>query len=287
MQVKWRCAVACLVFCLALGVGTWAQEDGPQGPPLSGLGPTAIAATDAQGRFFAEFTEPFPLGVSGQVNDAQGEPLAATEVTVVLEPRPGIPVILGIGHIGAIWLAVGGTEPVRIAGFSIGSGRAGWAGTFLEVGTVAFSERETCTPCTYRFRIRMDDKTSLSFHHEHCGPDGTWGPPVMGSATKLDALPEKADKACTWIVVATSEARRVIYSFYHSDGTTWQSKGAVEIAVVAVRPAACKICTYVQVKPSEGLFITYHCDPTGKWVQIGRWEILPEPPSGPPVIIIP
>ncbi len=105
--------------------------------------------------------------------------------------------------------------------------------------------------------------------------------------TKHASLPEKADKACTWIVVTTSEAQRVIYTFYHSDGTTRQNRGSVESAVVAVSPVTCQICTYIQVELAERTFIVYHCDETGKWVQIGSWEIPAPPPPGPPVIIIP
>lgn len=70
MQVKWRCAIACLVLFLALGVGTGAQGNG--GPSLRELGAFRIAVTDAEGRFFAEFTEPFLLGMSGELTDLRG-----------------------------------------------------------------------------------------------------------------------------------------------------------------------------------------------------------------------
>lgn len=200
---------------------------------------------------------------------------------IVLEPRPGIPCSLGAGHIGAVWLEVDGYDPSRVAGFTIAPGPR----PVLEIGSVALSSWPTCATCTYQFLLTRDEEGRVGFRYRHC-TNGRWGNWALVTcwATKHASLPEKADNASTWIVVATSEARRVIYSFYQSDGATWENRGAVEIAVATARPATCRIGTYVQVEPSEGLFITYHCDPTGRWVQIGQWEIPPEPPA-PPIII--
>lgn len=274
MQVKWRCAIACLVFSLALGVGTWAQGDG--GPPLRELGAFRIAATDAQGRFFAEFTEPFPLGVSGERTDPQGRPLAGIEVMIVLEPRPSIPSILGIGHIGSVWLEGDGYDPSRVAGFTIATGPR----PVLEIGSIALSSWPTCATCTYQFMLTRDEEDRVGFRDQHC-TDGRWGNWALVTrwTTKHASLPEKADKASTWIVVATSEPQRAIYSFYQSDGATWENTGSVEIALATVRPATCKTGTYIQVEPSEGLFITYHSQRArgvAQWCELGDPQLAAE-----------
>lgn len=279
MRMKWACTAAGLVCCLVLGGAMWGQET--EITPLSELGPSKIVATDDQGRFFAEFTEPFPLGVSGQLIDPQGKPLAGVEVMVVLEPRPGIPNILGIGHIGAVWLEVDGYDPSRIAGCAMITGLQ----PVLEIGSVALLTSPACVSCSYQFMLTADEEGRIGFRYRHC-TDGRWGNWVLFTrwVTKHGSLPAKIDEACTWIVVAVSEARKLSYNFYHSDGEKWVNRGAVAVQIVRQTASPCTHCSYVRVERVDGLHIMYHCDRTGKWVEIGRWQTLelePEPDPDP------
>ncbi len=286
MRGKWSWGVVCLALCLALGLAAWAQEAGEgRGGPLVDLGPSAQAVTDSQGWFFAELVDPFPLGVRGQLGGPRGDPLAGFEVTVVLEPRAGIPQILGIGNVAALWLVVTGYDPARIAGFTIVTGPR----LVLEIGSVALAPSPACATGAYEFQLTKDEEDRVAFRYRYCD-GGTWGSWVLSArwATKHASPPEKADKLCTWIVVTSVEAGRMSYTFYHSDGEKWDNRGTVVIQVVTHTSSPCIPCSYVHVEPMDWLHITYHCDTTGKWVEIGRWETpAPEPEPGPPVIIIP
>ncbi len=287
MKAKWGGIAACLV----LGLAPWSQVGGlAQGYPLTDLGPGKSVVTDAQGWFFAEFTEPVPLGVRGRLSGPQGAPLAGHEVTVVLEPRAGIARIVGIGTIGAVWLAVAGYEPARIAGFFVGTADGGRP--LFEVGSVVLAEAKPCSPGAWKLTLRADWESSVDFVAQQCStnPHGSprWATWLAATAPKHTALPESPGPRCTWVVVTDRRGNLIVYTFYHSDGTAWQSRGTVEIGVAAVRPAACQVCTYVRVGGTDDMQVTYHCDATGKWVQIGIWGLpAPPPPPPPPPIPIP
>lgn len=282
MKRKW---VFVAVLVLALGVLGRSQVLGP------GVLGSSTTQSDSEGRFTAceEIEEAVkPLrGIEGRLLSEDGDPIEGEDVRVFLEPcyAEGVEKITSFGKIGAVWIVVPGYEPERVPLF-LREGVVTVESGFLQlVSAIRLRKERTCTEGTSQFMLVYDDCQTVGFWQRTCikGEWVTWwGAWEYKVAEKGEKLPP-VGKLCTWTVVVDEpkglRSRTRSYTFFHSDGATWQDMGSLWVPVKSARPATCEHCEYVIVEGTDGKSFLYHCE-RGAWVLLSEWETV-EPQDKP------
>jgi len=279
--IFWMVAIGVVIGGLA--------EDSPVLGPFSGV-------VGADGTISLELKVDFVKRVTGRVTtDVPGATLAGVPFQLLLEGRPGLTQILGVGNIVAVWLGLQGYDWERVLFTIVWDG-----GNVLHLGEVRVFPAVPipCPPGEKEvFMIVGLVEDYVIFLIGECASEVVFNPiAAIKNAKRVHELPEEPGKRCTRVVVEKREKNKVILTFYHSDGKVWVTERTVELKEEQqALPEKAKHCEYFILKGKDGKMFVYHWyqpddKQPGRWWRCGEYKPLEEkkePEVKPPEGILP
>jgi len=255
--------------------------------------PQAHGRTDDEGKFSVTF-DTLKMRVEGLAEDAFGEVLRNVPTQILLEPRPGIAEILGLGNIGAVWVGLYGYEWKRVTTSGFNEIRGTASGVAIDLGAVKLRPKLT-------WRCDLPDKEVMIVGEagdQHvtlvsgtCTAELTFEfDPTqwLQHAKRVTQLPTTPGRWCTWVVVEKADRDQVTRTTYHSDGRVWIEKDREVIPRVPSLPPTAQHGQQFIVKGAGGkeyLYMWLQVDPDrpGEWQYLYPWSAPQEdkPPEEP------
>ncbi|MEW6217041.1 MAG: hypothetical protein AB1543_05115 [Candidatus Bipolaricaulota bacterium] len=213
-----------------------------------------------------------------------GDVLRNVPTQVLLEPRPGIAEIQGLGNIGAVWVGLYGYEWTRVTGFGLN-----WTatGASIDLGEVALRPKLTVAcEITHREVLILGEAGDqhLALVYGTCTAELTFEfDPIKGlfHAKRVTQLPARVGPFCTWVVVEKADRDQVAQTTYHSDGRVWIEWSKEVMRRVPSLPATAEHRQRFIVKGAGGkeyVYWWYEPDPSlpGKWIYSHEWTPVKE-----------
>lgn len=271
--------VAATLLCL-WGASSLAQIDPTTGVQCAEL----HGKTDDEGKLTVK-CEFLGTTIEGLARgEVFGEVLRNVPKRVLLEPRPGIAEILGLGNIGAVWVGLYGYEWTRVTGFGLN-----WTatGASIDLGEVALRPKLTVAcEVTHREVMIIGEAADqhLALVYGTCTAELTFEfDPIKGlfHAKRVTQLPARVGPYCTWVVVEKADRDQVTQTTYHSDGRVWIEWKKEVMRRVPSLPATAEDRQRFIVKGAGGKEYVYRWfqpDPgqPGEWIYSHEWTPVKE-----------
>lgn len=263
--------------------GQWVRDPG-SGLVLAGLG-----KTDELGRFAIECHVQYVREVTGSVRELlMGEVCQHLPLAVYLEPHPGVPELMGLGQVGAVWVGFENYEWTRVTGFE-----RNWSasGASIDLGQIAVIPKlsVSCEEVVKDVWIVGEAADQhYTFVLATCTAELTFElDPTVGlrHAKRMTKLPDWVGKACTWIVVEEVEPHQVVMTTYHSDGRVWMERDKEVMKRLRALPTTGELGQAVIVRGAGGKEHVYRWwqgddETPGRWMHVCEW-VPPQEPSPP------